>query len=239
MMKKYLSLLLTGLLLFCTGCSSSPDVASIEDAPQSTDYTVTADTFDPSQYQQIGSFSSIVDLVSQPPTLEELAEQSDSIVYGQVISVQNYDQSGRGQILYTFEIQRSYRGNLLPGDTISVVADGGYVRLSRYIPANGSGHFEDLTQQEIDTSMIYSAPAMGAPLPKEGDVYLLFLGQPLTGAEYGPQGAYSENLFFSRFICGEDGTLSRYVPEENYYGEGERSYTLEEMEEYLSQLLAE
>ena len=238
-MKKYLSLLLTSLLLFCTGCSSSPNVASIEDAPEPTDYTVAADTFDPSQYQQIGSFSSIVDLVSQPPTLEELAEQSDNIVYGRVLSTQNYDQSGRGQTLYTFEIQRSYRGNLLPGDTISVVADGGYDRLRRYVAVHRSGHFEDMTQQEIDASMIYSAPAMGAPLPEEGDIYLLFLDQPLAGEEYEPKGAYSEHLFSSRFICGEDGTLSRYVPEENYYGEGERSYTLEEMERHLSQLLAE
>lgn len=177
-MKKYLSLLLTSLLLFCTGCSSSPNVASIEDAPEPTDYTVAADIFDPSQYQQIGSFSSIIDLESLLPTLEELAEQSDNIVYGRVLSTQNYDQSGRGQTLYTFEIQRSYRGNLLPGDTISVVADGGYVRLSRYIAVNGSGHFEDMTQQEIDASMIYSAPAMGALCPKRGISICCFWTNP-------------------------------------------------------------
>lgn len=248
-MKKYLSLLLTGLLLFCTGCSSSPDVASIEDAPQPTDYTVAADTFDPSQYQQIGTIESTADFEKIYHNLEELTQNADNIVYGTVTATQNFDESGVGMTLYTFSISASYLGDLQSGGQISVLADGGYVRMCQYIHVFGSGHFENLTPEEIQTSVVYNQPAMGAPAPEVGDSYMLFLSKPIQDEEPFPNGAYVELGAFMGRYQQVNGQLTRYIPENepNFYQTGEistfsiedDSYTLEEMEQYLGQLLAE
>ena len=78
---------------------------------------------------------------------------------------------------------------------------------------------------------------------------MLFLSKPIQDEEPFPNGAYVELGAFMGRYQQVNGQLTRYIPENepNFYQTGEistfsiedDSYTLEEMERHLSQLLAE
>ena len=160
----------------------------------------------------------------------ELYEKSTYIVYGSIEEIGYWDESGTGFTLCDFVIEKSYKGNLEPGDKISVLAAGGYYRLSKFIELHGRERFPDLTEEEIQSSL-YKTTVMGAPLVEKGEKYLFFLGQISDEPPF-PNGIYAEvGSFMGRFYYKDEDTLTRYTPEnepEFYYDDKTRSIPKQE-----------
>ena len=148
-----------------------------------------------------------------------------------------WDETGVGFTLHDFVVQKIYKGNMEPGDKISVLASGGYCRLSKLMDLRGERADSSYTEEEIRTT-VYKSTDMGEPLVEQGEKYVLFLGE-ITDSPPFPEGAYSEvGGFQGRFYYKDEDTLTRYTPENEpwfYYDDKtgsvpKRKCTLPELE---------
>ena len=194
------------------------------------------DRFTMDGYHVIGEVKGSTDMEIYD-NVAELYEKSTYIVYGGIEEIGYWDESGTGFTLCDFVIEKSYKGDLEPGDKISVLAAGGYYRLSKFVELNGKERFPDLTEEEIQSS-VYKTAVMGAPLVEEGKKYLFFLGRISDEPPF-PNGVYAEvGSFMGRFYYKDAETLMRYTPENEpdfYYDDRTRSipkqeFTLPELE---------
>lgn len=174
-------------------------------------------------------------------TVPELYSQAHTVVLGTITEAGYWDGTGRGQTFYDFQVKTCYQGNLQPGDIISVLSPGGYLRMETLVGTFGAGLFPDCKEEDIPRTFL-DQPFDGAPYPKTGETCLLFLGAPKEEAPY-PIGAYSEDFFFmGRFRQEEDGLFRRYAPADqpDLYDDPETGlspkleFTLQELEAELN-----
>lgn len=167
----------------------------------------------------------------------QLYERSPDIVYGTVETLGYWDETGVGFTLHDFVVEKVYKGDLKPGDKISVLASGGYCRLSKLLELRGERADSAYTEEEIRTT-VYRSTDVGEPLVEQGGSYVLFLGE-ITDPPPFPKGAYCEICGFQgRFYYKDEDTLIRFTPENEpwFYWDEEtnapasQEFTLPELE---------
>lgn len=197
-----LSMLALVLLVSCTETtnyqssdqSEKPPVAvrpetSQEDASSLLimDKTVSVPLLRLTEKEKVMEVNATADFGVSYRDISELCEAAavKNIVYGTVQEVGFYEGYPSGQTLYNFLVEKSFAGELQAGDKISVLASGGYLSLGRYIETYGGERFEDMTEQEIENTVLKQT-CMGAPFAKTGEKYLLFLSKEKTQEDAQP-----------------------------------------------------
>ncbi len=196
-------------------------------------------------YEKVGAVGSAPSFARIYYRVSELYEDSTDILHGTVKSTENFDETGVGNTLYQFEITKTYKGDLQPGQTISVMTSGGYVRVSKMIEVfDNEFRFSDLTEAQKQNG-VYEDFFMGVPIPEAGEEYVLFLASTKDDDPQPPfpSGIYVEKgTFQARFVKREDGTFSRHVPpyEPEFFKDldtqetPKQSFTLPELEQEIA-----
>ncbi len=195
-------------------------------------------------YEKVGEVGSTADFARIYYRVPDLYEDSTDILRGTVKSTENFDETGVGQTLYQFEITKTYKGDLKPGQTISILARGGYLRVSKMIEVfDNEFRFSDLTEEQKQNG-VYEDFFMGIPIPKVGEEYVLFLASTKDDPQPPfPPGIYGEiGTFQARFVKREDGTFSRHIPpyEPEFFRDSDaqetpkQSFTLAELEQEIA-----
>ena len=230
-MKRHLSIVLSLLLIFSiVGCGTEES----NTAQKFVDKTVSVETFEPKDFSNSISVSSVADFEKIYKTKEELYDASQNVVYGTVKELSYFDESGAAHILYTFAVEKVYKGSLTENDLISVLTAGGYVRLSKRIELYGKGKFENYTEKQINNTIIKS-DNMGVPTPKVGEKCLLFLSAPIDNEPPFPDGVYGAMGDFMGRYVEKDGEFVRYKPtgETEFYGGSDEKLSKTTTETYL------
>ena len=76
--------------------------------PNFVDKTVTVESFEPKDFSNSISVSSVADFEKIYKTKEELYDASQNVVYGMVKELSYFDESGAAHILYTFSTANVY-----------------------------------------------------------------------------------------------------------------------------------
>lgn len=234
-MKKRLAILMAAIvaLTLFAGCqkgeaevsdsndSSSISSSSTEDSSVSAtvDKTVAVEGFDPAGYSNKIQTTSDGDFEVIYKNINELWEAAPNVVYGVVKEVTNFDESGTALVVYDFEVITSYKGELEKATLISVIGNGNYMRLSKYIELSGEGRFSDLSEEEIENTLLEDS-FMGAPVAEVGDEFVLFLSNPIQEQNPFPAGAYCEvGGFMGKYFDAGNDEWTRHVPEDepNFY----------------------
>ena len=252
-MKSKLVLAVLFILLILSACASpisesevpSESVPSLFEVPSNSnvvssltikDKSVDGGRFSIEGFHVAGNLVGTADSVVYH-NIAEVYEKSTYILYGTAQNIGYWDETGTGQTLYDFVIEKSYKGTLQPGDKITILSPGGYYRLSKFIELNGKERFPDLTEEEIENT-VYKKTYMGAPLVENGEKYVVFLDYS-EGIPPFPDGVYDEvGAFQGRFYYKDAETLMRYTPENepNFYQDSEtrstakQEFTLPELE---------
>lgn len=157
------------------------------------------------------------------------------MVYGTVKEKSYFDESGSANTIYTFAVEKVYKGSLAENDLISVITIGGYMRLSKRVEIYGKGKFEDYTDEQINNTLLKES--FGVPEPEIGDKYLLFLDEPINNEPPFPDGVYSElGSFMGRYVQnGND--FERLTPanDTEFYSGGEDKMSMSATTSYLRQ----
>lgn len=230
-MKRYLCIILVLLLLLSfVGCGTEES----KTAQKFVDKTVSVETFDPKDFSNSISVSSVADFEKIYKTKEELYDASQNVVYGTVKELSYFDESGAAHILCTFAVEEVYKGSLAENDLISVLTAGGYVRLSKRIEIYGKGKFENYTEKQINNTVIKS-DNMGMPTPEVGDKYLLFLSAPIDNEPPFPDGVYCAMGDFMGSYVQQGDEFVRYKPasEPDFYAGGEEKISKTSVEKFL------
>jgi hypothetical protein len=215
-MKKIFIFALAAAMLVLSACGSSlPETALVLN-----DKTVQVNTFDIDDYEigegkmyaPAGAYTMLEAWLSVD---ERNYKNSDAIAYGEVLSVENYDEESVGQTIYTFRVDKALKGELKPGDVITVMTKNGYCRLSTEIKNNGRKEFmKDWTDEYIEKTVIEYSD--GSPQIKVGDVFLSYF---IHDFEYEgsprPKGLWLDMAFEGRFAKNSKGKFGRYIPEED------------------------
>lgn len=233
-MRKYLCFILLSLVLLMSGCKSNSTQAGIDKTVKNIE------TFNEEDYTVAMNATGVGDFSDVYHNISELYKDAKNIVYGTVKTTTNYDNSGTAHTLYTFAVEKVYKGDLNKNDTISAMCLGGYSRVKKQIELFGDVRYKDFNKKQRETSVIQES-FMGAPIPKQEDNLLLFLGDPSKDFEPFPDGVYFEaGTFMGRFYYSGN-KLVRYTPtdEPNFYNKSsktyrEESYTLNELERLIN-----
>ena len=135
---------------------------------------------------------------------DELCENAEYIVYGEVKRVFFSDDDARPCIYYDFAIIEVYRGPFNDNDTLTISEYGGYVRGTVWEEVYGKGRFEI----PLSENVVFSYSFYGAPQPAIGEHYVLFLGDDnICEGAYTPYGVFMGKYL----VLGE--TVRRYVPD--------------------------
>lgn len=231
-MKKLFVLLLTiSLFLVCIGCG---EVKNDTTTKKVVDKTVSIESFEPNDFSISATSTSAFSFEKIYKNKDELYNDATNIVYGTVRDISYFDETGVAMILYDFEIEEVYKGSLNKNDMISILTDGGYVRVSKYVELYGKTRFSNYTDAQIKKAVI-AYDNMGMPTPEAGDKYLLFLSAPIDDEPPFPNGAYVEKGgFMGRYVEQEDGFV-RYKPqnEPEFYLGGEEEISKAAVKTYL------
>jgi len=234
-MKKIIkSIMIISFLFVCIiGCSKQ------EEKSQNVinDKTITIQSFDEKDYSHVIDTKSILDFSKIYNDIDDLYADAKNIVYGKVVSTENFDESGAANTKYDFIIEKVYKGNLSPNDKISILGIGGYMRLEKEIEIFGKGKFEDYSTEQIKNTVLVDIP-MGVDLPKIDDKYLVFLTNPLENEPPFPDGIYDEiGAFMGRFVE-KSNHFERVQPKSdpNFYKEKDKVYEMKEIEKNLESL---
>lgn len=232
-MKRNLALLIVFVMfLTLTGCGGQKQA----DSTAYVDKTVKVETFDVEDYNVDSINTTVVtDFGMVYNTKEELYADAVNVVYGTVKEKSYFDESGFPHTIYNFAIEKVYKGSLAENDLISVMAVGGYMRLSKRVELYGKGKFEDYTDEQINNTLLRQG--LGVPEPEIGDKYLLFLDEPINNEPPFPDGVYSElGSFMGRYVQ-EGKNFVRLTPENepNFYTDGEDKMSMSATTKYLRQ----
>lgn len=231
-MKRNFALLFALVMIFTlAGCGAEKQA----DSTAYVDKTVKADTFTAENYNNISNVVEVIDFSEIYNTKEELYANAVNVVYGTVKEKSYFDESGSAHTIYTFAVEKVYKGSLSENDLISVMTIGGCVRLSKRIELYGNSGFEDYTDEQINNTLLKES--FGVPEPEIGDKYLLFLDEPINNEPPFPDGVYSElGSFMGRYVQ-EGKNFVRLTPENepNFYTDGEDKMSMSATTKYLRQ----
>jgi hypothetical protein len=256
-MKKLIILISILTLIFISGCGN----AKTETSAVGTDYTVKLETFNPTDYgldptnnendpRVTVTRASAESEQRMPPLISagQCLEACEVSVFGEVLTSENCDEGGWGSTLYTVRIKKSYRGEYKSDDIITIRTQGGYCRKSVSLDSrNGAGWnklaedspYRKMSREELDNIFIYDE-GYGTPLPKVGDMVMLFLkaNPPREGNK-----VYADGLE-GRYYQNKDGLFERWTPpyEPNFYSKAlkdgeklEEPMTFEELDKKLEE----
>lgn len=166
------------------------------------------------------------------PDVPSLDAEAENILVGAVTDIVYTDDDAAPRTILTFRVSEVLKGEIPPNSLISVAQSGGYVRMKTFVDVYGTDHFPEITQEEIDTTLIRQS-LMGAPLPEVGEEYVLFLSPRRTEGRLA--GAYVIiGNFMGRYALDEDtGLYDRYRPEDIEFTDG--PMTLDEVKDQLRQ----
>jgi len=231
-MKKIIkSIMIISFLFVCIiGCSKQNETVQ----KVINDKTITIQSFDEKDYSHVIDTKSEVTFEKIYNDIDDLYADAKNIVYGKVVSTENFDESGAAHTKYDFIIEKVYKGNLSPNDKISILGIGGYMRLEKKIEIFGKGKFEDYSPEQIKNTVFKNTP-METDLPKVDDKYLIFLSDPLENEPPFPDGIYVETgAFMGRFVE-KSNHFERMQPKSdpNFYKEKDKVYEMKETENLL------
>jgi len=148
-----------------------------------------------------------------PDSVQELEEEFPYTVYGEVTSVTFFGYNGTAFTKYDFRIIEGFRGDFNAGDTISVIENGGYISQSYFWMSQSKGAQERyINAGSPDPDKLIGFATDGAPLPKVGDRYMLFMNSAYM-EKY--QGAY-RSAYWNKFVY-NDKVFSRFESEIGCY----------------------
>lgn len=196
------------ILSLLSGCSSSSshiDTQNTTIERAAINYAVPVDSFDINKNVAVEVLNHSPDFLYGYDNATELSEVSPIVVIATAIDIKYVDDNANAITLVDVEIEKCIRGNLVPGDIISIEEYGGYVRGDVYDKVYGDSKLErPLTADDI---LVYEYFG-GAPAPQIGDKYILFIGHDAI-----VEGAYCcIGLFMGKYIIDGD-TVYRYFPE--------------------------
>ena len=239
MLKRFLTLIVVIAFVIvcvcgCNGDKSQSAQKQIDETPDYVDKTVKIESCNPDNFSVDVTSTSTIVFETLYKNKGELYDDATNVVYGTVKDIAYFDESGAAMILYDFAIEEVYKGSLNQNDMISILADGGYVRLSKYVELYGKERFSNYSDEQIKKAVI-AYDNMGMPTPEIGDKYLLFLSPPIDNEPPFPNGAYVElGSFMGRYV--EQGSeFIRYKPanEPDFYLGGEERISKAEAKTYL------
>lgn len=159
MLKKSMCLvcILFSISLIMTGCSKD----SKDNAQNINDKSVMVNAFNPDSYSNKIEVSTNLHFEKVYNNINELYDNSTNIVYGTVKEVEYIDDSGAAMTCYDFVVEKVYKGDLIENDMISVLANGGYIRLQKFIEVFGDGKFEDYSETKRNQTVLKESPMGG------------------------------------------------------------------------------
>lgn len=199
------------------------------------DKTVKVETFTAENYNNISNVGGVIDFSEIYNTKEELYADAVNVVYGTVKDKSYFDENGVAYTIYTFAVEKIYKGSLAENDLISVMTIGGYMRLSKRIELYGKSGFENYTDEQINNTLLKES--FGVPEPEVDDKYLLFLSAPIDNEPPFPNGVYSEiGAFMGRYVQNGN-NFERLTPtgDTEFYSGGEDKMSMSATTNYLRQ----
>lgn len=261
-MKKLITLLLVVIFVLTSfaGCqrnntADNTQVNNIQESEENSvesmdivDKTVKINSFDPCAFSTVEQKTSgCADYIKIYDSPEFLFTDATAVVYGTVKEINYWDESGMAYIIYSFLVEKSYKGNQQPGELISVTTPGGYLRLEKFIEKFGDAHFKDFSKEKIKNT-VYKDNYMGTSWPKQGDKFMLFLYQPEIQDYPEIEGSYGElGDFMGRYYYNDQNQLMHFTPENepDFYkakqikslgAEAKNVFTFSEMDQLLTEL---
>ena len=254
-MKKAIAIVAVLALIFISGCGSnqknSPSNVDFSSL-QIVDKTVQLNTFNIDDYmtsstkvEKVESIYSRRNPSGAYESVENLyndnnANMSRAMAYGKILKIENYDADGWGGYMLTFLVGKAYKGDVNPGEKITIVTSGGYLRLLKNIEDLGGEDKLGRSEKEIENVILdNSGPD---PKLKEGDELLVTLAVD-PGM---PEGVWSEQKHMGRFYYNEKGLLTRYKYDDLSFEEYDektrksktyqQEFTFEELDKKLEDL---
>jgi hypothetical protein len=240
-MKKAITAIAVLVLVLASGCgkpNTTVEKSEIDYAKFGlNDKTVKVNTFDLDNYnvdRTIINKSYTEKLFSYIDT-EMLYKDCEYSAQGKVLSVKYFDEYAVACTIYTFHIEKVYKGNLKSGDVISIFTRGGYCRLSKQIEEYGeqakeSTQYKNATKEEIDKVLIYESDD-GAPDIQVESEYVLFFN--LLKNNTFPDGIYRDFGYEGRYYRKGNDKFGRYMGENI---ENNENFTFEELDKKLEEL---
>lgn len=178
MKKKFLSIILCGILLLTAlaGCSTSqPDVQPTEQTVNLEEMGFTLLEPTQEQREQAIPVGSTASYMYSAQTLEQLCTNSVAAVRGTIVQQANTTYDGNAYHVYAIQVEEAYFGSPQAGDTIVMLLAGGYVPLEDVIEANDSAdRFSEIPQSEWGTTMVHQS-VLGLEMPQAEEEYVFFL----------------------------------------------------------------
>ncbi|MCL2153110.1 MAG: hypothetical protein FWH57_09175 [Oscillospiraceae bacterium] len=189
-------------------------IACVSPMPDGVDRTVKVDSFEVPIDAEISVVGMVADMAIIYVDAVELSEVAETIVRGEVLQTYYTDFDAHPWTFYDLKISAVYRGDLGINDTITVCEYGGYIRGSVWSKLYGEGR----TDEPISEDVLYFFSFFGAPLPKAGDEYVLFLvEEPSIAGTFSLVGD-----FMGKYVVNGE-SVSRHTPESEpyfYYARG-------------------
>lgn len=227
-------------------CESN-NSTSISDMSNTNDLTAEfCNTFDISDKIVVQSMAIQGEFIKVFNDLESVYEEAVNVVVGTVCDIQYTDDDAAPRTIYSFNVSETLKGDIVPNSLISVGESNGYVRVSTYIDVYGSDYYADLSEDEIENSVILQS-IEGAPLPAVGEQYVIFLGNRKTEGRLAGAYAIMGNFMGKYVLDCDSGLYSRYIPSSNpdfYYAyksdnqssSTERPMSLEEIKMVIAEI---
>ncbi len=185
---------------------------SISDMSSTNDLTAEfCNTFDISDKIVVQSMAIQGEFIKVFNDLESVYEEADNVVVGTVCDIQYTDDDAAPRTIYSFNVSETLKGDIVPNSLISVGESNGYVRVSTYIDVYGTGYYVNLSEDEIENSVILQS-IEGAPLPAVGEQYVVFLGNRKTEGRLAGAYAIMGNFMGKYVLDCNSGLYTRYVP---------------------------
>lgn len=174
-------------------------------------------------------------------TVEQLYKASKNIIYGTVKKVKRHKVYGFENSLYTFNVEKSYKGSIKVKSDITVVCSGAWVPYKQAKIHINPKIFKGYSKEELSNAVVNMNSSGSAPAPLENDRYVLFLGDTSKDEKYCPAGGYIEELFFMGRFYYVGNNLTRYKPdkEQNFYQLNQKKkvkevFSLDELETLIN-----
>jgi hypothetical protein len=137
-------------------------------------------------------------------SIGQLKQAADLVVRGDVVDVSYLDFNSCAYTKVTLKVSKSFKGDAAEGDEITILEVGGITTMATI----KGDKFGTPTKEDSETKV--KVLLDGAPLTREGETCLYFLGQGsigiVSGAYYVPMGAFQ-----GRFKI-DNGAAKRFVP---------------------------
>ena len=213
--KKYRSLFLLVLCVILIICSSCGNRAEQTDAEPTIDNKTSNYSNTPLLDDEIAEEDRNHAVIAEPiqellnvySNVSDLVPVSTIIVTGIVQSNIYYTYAAVATTWYEFRVEECWKGDLRPGDVITIAQNGGYYTSEMF---NAHWNSIDDGAGNMEEGLLIKESPLGVPLPQAGDHNLLFLTDWTDGAYC------ALDTFMARYYITDDGEATRFVPDDFY-----------------------